>query len=92
MNSKPKFANLVVIITGASSGIGKETALTFAREGAITILSSRSKDKLELVADEVRKFNPNVRVIPVDVSSQAQVQALVSAVVEEFGRVDVLIV
>jgi len=91
MNSKPKFANRVVIITGASRGIGKETALAFAREGAITILSSRSKDKLELVADEVRKFNPNVRVIPVDVSSQAQVQALVSAVVEEFSRVDVLI-
>ncbi len=91
MNKNPKFVDQVVVITGASSGIGKETALAFAQEGAITILSSRSQDKLDKVAAECLKYQPQVRVIPADVSSQAQVQNLFDQVVNEFGRVDILI-
>jgi short-subunit dehydrogenase len=91
MNLKKKFNNKVVIITGASSGIGKATALAFARAGATTVLVSRTKEKLEAVANEIRQFNPNVRVLPTDVSSESQVKAMIDDVVSEFGKIDVLI-
>ena len=91
MNLKKKFNNKVVIITGASSGIGKETAFAFSRAGATTVLVSRTKEKLDAMANEIRQFNPNVRVLPTDVSSESQVKAMVDAVVLEFGKIDVLI-
>src|SRR6059058_5125613 len=80
----------VVIITGASSGIGRASALAFAREGATPVLASRSAEKLERVAAEIRGFNPQVLVLPTDVSVREQVQHLVDRTVEEFGRIDIL--
>jgi NAD(P)-dependent dehydrogenase (short-subunit alcohol dehydrogenase family) len=80
----------VAIITGASSGIGRASALAFAREGATTVLASRSAEKLERVAAEIRGFNPQVLVVPTDVSVPEQVQHLVDRTVEEFGRIDIL--
>lgn len=91
MNRTKKFSNKVVIITGASSGIGRATALAFAREGATTVLAARSHNKLEAVADEIRRSNPRVRVIPTDVSSQEQVKAMVLDTVKEYGAIDILI-
>lgn len=87
---KSKFKDKVVIITGASSGIGRTTALEFAREGAKTVLVSRPADKLGGVADEIRCFNPNVLVVPTDVSDAGQVHQMVKTVLSEFGRIDVL--
>src|SRR5437588_7471187 len=80
----------VAIITGASSGIGRATALAFARGGATTVLASRSAEKLERVAAEIRGFNTQVLVLPTDVSVREQVQHLVDRTVEEFGRIDIL--
>jgi NADP-dependent 3-hydroxy acid dehydrogenase YdfG len=80
----------VAIITGASSGIGRASALAFAREGATPVLASRSAEKLERVAAEIRGFNPQVLVLPTDVSVREQVQHLVDRTVEEFGRIDIL--
>lgn len=91
MTVKTRFNNDVVIITGASSGIGRAIALAFAREGATTILVSRSQVKLEEVAKEIRQFNPQVRVLPTDVSSQEQVDAMVDTVATEFGKIDVFV-
>lgn len=93
MSRTNKFNNQVVIITGASSGIGRATALAFAREGAVIILASRSREKLQRVADEINHYNTlvRVRVIPTDVSSQEQVEAMVQTVITEFGKVDILI-
>jgi NADP-dependent 3-hydroxy acid dehydrogenase YdfG len=80
----------VVIITGASSGIGRASALALAREGTTTVLASRSAEKLERVAEEIRGFNPRVLVVPTDVSVPEQVQHLVDMTVKEFVRVDIL--
>jgi len=90
MNTKSKFKDQVVVITGASSGIGRSTAFEFAREGAKTVLVSRSLEKLERVADEIRSFNPNVLVVPADVSDADQIHRMVKKVLSELGRIDVL--
>lgn len=90
MSNKGKFQDKVVVVTGASSGIGRATTLEFAREGAKTVLVSRSLEKLEKVADEIRDFNSNVLVVPTDVSDKEQVQQMVKTVLSEFSRIDVL--
>ncbi|MGH7909202.1 MAG: SDR family NAD(P)-dependent oxidoreductase [Thermodesulfobacteriota bacterium] len=90
MKDKARFTNKVVIITGASSGIGRATALAFAREGATTILVSRSKERLQRVADEIRNFSPDVSVVATDVSLQNSVRNMVEKVMSEYGRVDIL--
>jgi NADP-dependent 3-hydroxy acid dehydrogenase YdfG len=90
MANKRRFDRKTIIITGASSGIGRASALTFAREGATTVLASRSEEKLERVAAKIRSFNPRVLVVPTDVSVRVQVQHLIDRTVGEFGRIDIL--
>jgi NAD(P)-dependent dehydrogenase (short-subunit alcohol dehydrogenase family) len=88
--SKNRFHNQVVVVTGASSGIGRAAALAFAREGATTVLLSRSREKLEKVAEEIRAFSGDVLVAPADVSSKQEVDAAIAKVLATFGRIDVL--
>ena len=90
MSNKERFKDKVVVVTGASSGIGRAAALEFAREGAKTVLVSRSREKLQRVAEEIGGFNPDVLVVPADVSSPVQVRGMVEQVVSKYGRVDVL--
>lgn len=87
---KERFHNQVVVVTGASSGIGRAAALAFAREGATTVLLSRSREKLDAVADEIRAFSDQVFVAPADVSSKAEVDAAIAKVLATLGRIDVL--
>lgn len=91
MKRKQKYTDKVVIVTGASSGIGRATALAFSREGATTILAARSQEKLNQVAGEIGRIGGSARVIQTDVSDRQQVEKLVERVVAEFGRIDVLI-
>jgi NAD(P)-dependent dehydrogenase (short-subunit alcohol dehydrogenase family) len=81
----------VAIVTGASSGIGKEIALTFAREGAKLVLCARSEVRLQEVARELERHGGEPVVVPTDVSQETQVRAMVSQALEEFGRVDILV-
>lgn len=90
MLNKERFKGKVVIVTGASSGIGRDSAIRFAREGAKVALVSRTKEKLESVAAEIGEFNNNVLVVPADVSSKKQVAGAVNIVKDKFGTVDVL--
>jgi hypothetical protein len=81
----------VAIVTGASSGIGKETALAFARKGYAVVLAARRADQLADVATACDAAGGLGRTIPTDVAQRKQVEALVSAAVGEFGRVDVMV-
>jgi NAD(P)-dependent dehydrogenase (short-subunit alcohol dehydrogenase family) len=90
MSNKERFKDKVVVVTGASSGIGRATAIEFASEGARTVLVSRSREKLERVAEEIRALNSSVLVVPTDVSSPEQVSSMVSGVLTQYGGIDVL--
>jgi short-subunit dehydrogenase len=90
MNSAP-FHRQVVIVTGASSGIGKEMAFQLAQQGAWLALAARSLDKLEAVAAECRQRGAKALVVQTDVTDEAQCQRLIERAVEEYGRIDVLI-
>ncbi|WP_106814244.1 SDR family NAD(P)-dependent oxidoreductase [Microbacterium timonense] len=80
---------LVVVVTGASSGIGRATAQEYARRGARVVLASRSEQALLTVARECRELGGQALVIPTDVSDEQAVRALAAAAVTEFGRIDV---
>lgn len=81
----------IAIVTGASSGIGKETALTLARRGACVALGSRSTTDLEQVAEEIRDLGQEALVVTTDVTRQDQVERLVQEALSRWSRVDILI-
>ena len=79
--------NKVVIITGASSGIGEETARVLAANGAKVILSARREDKLKKLADEIGE---SAAYLASDVTSLEDMNAVVALAKEKFGKVDVV--
>ena len=83
------FMNSVVVITGASSGIGRATALRFAGKGARLVLAARGAESLEAVAADCRKRGAKAIAVPTDVAHADQVEELATRAVEEFGRLDV---
>jgi len=85
------FNDQVVIVTGASAGIGKALTLLLAQQGAKVAIAARRAERLEQVAEECRQRGGDVLAIPTDVSDEAQCQALVKKTVATFGRLDVLI-
>lgn len=81
----------VVIITGASSGLGEATALHLGRAGAKLMLAARREDRLKTLVNRLKKEGATVSYRVVDVSKQDQVQKLAQAAQQEFGRIDVMI-
>jgi short-subunit dehydrogenase len=78
-----------VVLTGASSGIGRATALAFADAGAHLVLAARNAAPLEDVAEQCRAVGAQALVVPTDVTQADQVRALAAAAVERFSAIDV---
>lgn len=81
----------VVLITGASTGIGAEVARTLAAKGAKVAIAARRQDKLDAVRAEIATLGGDIRAYAMDVTDKHQVKAVVEAVVQDFGRLDVII-
>lgn len=81
----------VVVITGASRGLGAQMAYDFAKHGADLVLASRNKENCETVAEEVRKLGRSVLTISCDVSNLSDIKSLMNQAVERFGKIDVLV-
>ncbi len=79
------------LITGASSGIGRATALAFAASGIDVALVSRSKSKLNAVADEARQFGVTAQTYSIDLADVEQVRSQIESVVADFGAVNILV-
>lgn len=80
-----------VLITGASQGIGRETALLFARNGYNVVLAARNAERLEAFAQELQTYAHRAIAVPTDVRDPQQVKHLVERAIAEYGSVDVLI-
>jgi short-subunit dehydrogenase len=80
-----------VIITGASAGIGRETAIEFARRGANVVLAARREDRLNDVAARCRDLGVDAIAVPTDVARIDDLDRLVRAALDRFGRIDVLV-
>lgn len=80
----------VVVITGASRGIGRAVALECVRRGARAVLAARHEDALQQVADEARQIGGEALVVPTDVTDRTQVERLVNTAVTYYGRIDVM--
>jgi len=85
-----KLENKIALITGASVGIGKETALLFAREGAKVAVNSQS-DRGQAVVDEIANGGGQALFVKGQVEDPADAEKMVAATVEAFGRLDILI-
>lgn len=85
------FENAVVLVTGGSSGIGAATAAEFAENGADIVVCARSEDRLSAVARECRDYGVKALAVPTDITDADAVEALVAAVDERFGRLDVVV-
>jgi NAD(P)-dependent dehydrogenase (short-subunit alcohol dehydrogenase family) len=85
------FRGQVVVVTGASSGIGRATALAFAAAGARVALLARRREVLDEVADLARASGAEALVLPTDITERGQVQAAFAAVDERYGRLDVVV-
>jgi short-subunit dehydrogenase len=81
----------VVIVTGASSGIGEKTARLLGTEGYRVVLAARRTDLLEKVAEGIRQSGGEVMVQNLDLSQKDQITTLVDRVVEHFGQIDILV-
>jgi short-subunit dehydrogenase len=81
----------VVVVTGASSGIGRATALAAARAGAQVVICARREGELHRLAGEIRRLGTHAHVFPLDLSEHAMATYLVTATIVRLGRIDVLV-
>jgi NAD(P)-dependent dehydrogenase (short-subunit alcohol dehydrogenase family) len=88
-NMRRRIGDSVVVITGASGGIGRATALRFAREGATLVIAARRERALHEVAEECRSLGGQALVVPLDVTNEQAVRDLARQAVENYGRIDV---
>jgi NADP-dependent 3-hydroxy acid dehydrogenase YdfG len=90
LRSQPTLPGKVIIVTGASSGIGEATARSFANAGAKVVLAARRVDRLNRLAEEIRADGGEAIAIPTDITDRAQISKLVQDTLNNYGRIDVL--
>lgn len=88
---KDEISGKVVLITGASTGLGAETARLLAARGAVVAVAARRKDRLDAVVAEIHQAGGSAKAYALDVTDKRQVQSVVDQVVEDHGRLDVLV-
>ncbi len=88
---KRNVQNLSILVTGASRGIGRRTALALAKAGACVTVTARSAEEIESLASEISAFGGQAVAVPVDLLDPLQRELLVSTAVEHFGGLDVLV-
>jgi len=81
----------VILVTGASKGIGRETALRLAKDGADMVLGATSTDLLDQLSNEINQYEVRSLAEPCDVANLADCQRLVDHALDKFGRIDVLV-
>ncbi len=86
-----RIEDMVIVITGASSGIGRATALALAKQGGNIVVTARRQKALDELAEDCKALGGHALAIPVDVTDESAVQALARQAIETFGRVDVWI-
>ncbi len=87
-----RFKNKIVVVTGASSGIGEQTCLDFAKRGADIVLLARSTSRMEAISKKIREnYQTHTLVIQCDVSKKVQVLSMSKKVFDEFDHVDILV-
>jgi NAD(P)-dependent dehydrogenase (short-subunit alcohol dehydrogenase family) len=89
MNNNRTFEGKVVLVTGGTSGIGKATAIEFARAGAKVVLSGRREKEGAQVVAEIKKLGGDAAFVRADVAKDADVKAMVKFTVDKFGRLDI---
>lgn len=86
-----RFKNKCVVVTGASSGMGRSIALQFAKEGATVIAVARRKERLEELAKEAESFEGKILVYVGDISSQEVNDGMIDFAIKECGKLDILV-
>lgn len=81
----------VVLIVGASSGVGRTTAVLFAREGANVVASARREERLRSLERELAKEKRSIMIRPADARNADEMKALAQATLERFGKIDILV-
>lgn len=89
--SKGKWSKSVVLITGASSGIGAALARQVAQEGARVVLTARRTERLDQLSTELNQMGVETLAIPCDVTDRASVDACIGRVIQDWGRLDVVV-
>jgi NAD(P)-dependent dehydrogenase (short-subunit alcohol dehydrogenase family) len=82
--------NKIALVTGGTSGIGRATAITFAREGAKVVVAGRRQEEGNAVVEEIKSLGGEAIFVQTDVSEESQVTRLIDTTVSQFGRLDVL--
>jgi|SRR3989338_2545271 len=87
-----KLKDKVVLVTGASKGIGRATAILFAKEGARVIVNYfNSEEQAKKVVEEIKKAESEAIAIRCDVSQESEVKKMIDEIVNKFGRIDILV-
>ena len=86
-----EFSGKIVLVTGGSKGIGAATVRRFCEEGAHCIIASRHLEECQSFADELQQAGFSASALAVDVSKVAEIKQMVGDVIDQFGKIDVLV-